>query len=127
MKKETGKKSKLWIVLVVLLVLLLAAGGVVLALFLGGQGTDDPGPAESPLRAELYWNVDRVQYTENSETGLSTRVAAEDGQFHIRFAYNGELVDLIAADKKLLTLSTPRMLWAWNLMPTVVLSAPFSL
>ena len=104
MKKETGKKSKLWIVLVALLVLLLAAGGVVLALFLGGQNAVDPGPAESPLRAELYWNVDRVQYTENSETGLSTRVAAEDGQFHIRFAYNGELVDLIAADKKIVNI-----------------------
>ena len=100
MKKEASKKSKLWIWLLVGIVALLAVAGVVLAIVLGGSG--DPG-AEGPKggRADLYWNIDRVTYTENSESGLSTREPGEDGVYRVRYAYNGSLVELEIADKQL--------------------------
>ncbi|MBR4863833.1 MAG: hypothetical protein IKU07_04590, partial [Oscillospiraceae bacterium] len=63
---------------------------------------NDTKPAESVGgRADLYWNVDKEIYTENSESGLSTRETAEDGLYHIRFAYNGSHVEFTAADKQL--------------------------
>lgn len=100
MKQEASKKkSKLWLWLVIGIVALLAVVGVVLALVLGG-GSEDEGPKGG--RPELYWNVDRKAYTENSETGLSTRQPGEDGTFKVRFAINGELVELVVADKQLI-------------------------
>ncbi len=99
MKQETGKKkSKLWLWLVIGAVALLAVAGVVLALVLGGGG--ETGPKGG--RSEIYWNVDRRAYTENSESGLSTREAGEDGSFRVRFAINGELVEYEVADKQLI-------------------------
>ena len=99
MKKEATKKSKLWIWLVVGIVALLAVAGVVLALVMGGGGKAPEGPQGG--RADLYWNVDRATYTQNSESGLSTREPGEDGVYRVRFAYNGELVEIPAADKQL--------------------------
>ena len=104
MKKETTTKSKLWIWIVAAAVLLLAVVGVVLALVLGGQNN---GPAVDPVtgpRPELYWNLDREFYTANSQTGLSTREADANGQFKMRFAYNGEVVELVIIDKKLVNI-----------------------
>jgi len=99
MKQETGKKkSKLWLWLVIGLVALLAVAGVVLALVLGSGG--ETGPKGG--RPELYWNVDRKAYTENSESGLSTREPGEDGTFKVRFAIGGELVEYTVADKQLI-------------------------
>lgn len=107
MKKETTKKSKLWIWIVIAAVLLLAAGGVALALLGGGQNVDTP-PATDPVvtgpRANLYWNIDREFYTANSQTGLSTREADADGKFKMKFAYNGEIVELVIVDKKLVNI-----------------------
>ncbi|MBR4862976.1 MAG: hypothetical protein IKU07_00250 [Oscillospiraceae bacterium] len=100
MKQETGKKkSKLWLWLVIAAVALLAVAGVVVALVLGG-GEGETGPQGG--RAELYWNIDRKTYTENSESGLSTREPGEDGVFKVRFAYNGEIVEYAVADKQLI-------------------------
>ena len=105
MKKEaSAKKSKLWIVIVAILVLLLAAGGGVLAFVLGGQGEETPAATVSGPRADLYWNIDREFYTANSQTGLSTREADENGQFKMKFAYNGEIVELVIIDKKLVNI-----------------------
>ena len=100
MKQETGKKkSKLWLWLVIAAVALLAVAGVVVALVLGG-GDKDTGPKGG--RPELYWNIDRRTYTENSESGLSTREPGEDGVFKVRFAINGEIVEYVVADKQLI-------------------------
>ncbi|MBR4862979.1 MAG: hypothetical protein IKU07_00265 [Oscillospiraceae bacterium] len=99
MKKEATKKSKLWIWLVVAIVALLAVAGVVLALVLGGGEQQADGPQGG--RADLYWNLDRATYTQNSESGLSTREPGEDGVYRIRYAYNGEVVEIPAADKQL--------------------------
>ena len=97
MKKEEAKKSKLWLWMVLGLVALLAAAGAVLALVFGGSGeTKEPGG-----RAELYWNLDKAYYTENSETGISTREPGEDGLYHLRFAYEGQVQEYTVGDKRL--------------------------
>lgn len=75
----------------------MAAVGTVLAFVLPGQRTDAAPSGGCP---ELYWNIDRVFYTENSETGLTTREAGEDGLFHVRFAYEGEQVELTVANDR---------------------------
>ncbi len=93
MKKETAKKNKLWLWIGLGVVALLAVVGIVLALVLG-QGQGQGG------RADLYWNVDRAAYTQ-SESGLSSREPAADGMYYIKFAYNGEQVELPVADKRL--------------------------
>ena len=97
MKKEEVKKSKLWLWMVLGLVALLAVAGAVLALVFGGSGeTKEPGG-----RAELYWNLDKAYYTENSETGISTREPGEDGLYHLRFAYEGQVQEYTVGDKRL--------------------------
>jgi len=107
MKKETTKKSKLWIIILAALLLI---GGVVGGIFAfggfggGNEGTEEPGPVVTGPRADLYWNLDREFYTKDSQTGLSTREADANGQFKIRFAYNGEIVELVIIDKKLVNI-----------------------
>ena len=102
MKQEASKKSKLWIWLAVGIVAVVAVVGLVLALVLGGGQGQQNGPA-GPVggRPDIYWNIDRVTYMENSLTGLSTREPESDGNFYITFAYNGEQVKLKIADKRL--------------------------
>ena len=100
MKKEAKQKSKLWLWLCIGAVALLAVGGGILALILGGGEAADPD-AMGGYRPVLYWNVDRKTYTENSESGLSTREPGEDGLYHIRFAIDGQHVEKTVADKRL--------------------------
>ena len=83
----------------ILAALLVIAGVVLAILLLPGQQAQ---PAGNPERAELYWNIDRVFYTENSTTGLSTREPDADGLYHIRVAIDGEQKELLATDKKLI-------------------------
>lgn len=98
MKQEAGKNQKKWLWLAIALVALLAVAGIVLALLLPGQ----KGPDSEGVAAELYWNVDRLQYIENAEIeGSSDRVAAEDGNYYIRYAYKGQQMDLQIVDKQL--------------------------
>ena len=98
MRKE-GQKSKkglLWILIAV--VALLAAGGITAAVLLGGNNTEAKSAQGRP---QLYWNADRLTYTENSESGLSTREPGSDGVYRIRFAIDGEFVEYTATDKQL--------------------------
>ena len=91
MKQEATKKSRIWLwLLIALVALALCACG------------DNEGAAEAA--PSFYWNVDRVKYTENSDTGLSTREKAEDGLFHIRFASEDGITELTTADKQLVNL-----------------------
>lgn len=99
MKQETGKKSKKWIWLVALIALLVIAAGVVAAIFLLPKPDDQGEPA--PIVSDLYWNLDRAIYTQDSETGLSTREPAEDGLYHIRFATKGQIVQYATSDIQL--------------------------
>ena len=96
MKHETGKKSAKWIWLVAGLAALLVIAGVVLALVLGGG---DSGDSAVGGRADLYWNIEREAWIEE-DTGLSCREKAEDGMYHVLFAYEGQQVDLAVADKQ---------------------------
>lgn len=103
MKQEATKKSKKLIWLIAGLVALLLVVGAVLAILLlpsGEQSNEPTGPVGG--RPDLYWNVDRQLYVGNEESaGLSTREPGEDGLYHIRLAYNGELVEYTFADKRL--------------------------
>lgn len=102
MKQENGKKSLRWLPLAIGLVVLLAAVGVVLAVVLGGSKPQTQEPVQED--AILYWNVDRDTYIENSETGLSTREPGEDGLYHLRMVSEGQLLDLVTPDKKLVNI-----------------------
>ena len=99
MKQENGKKSKKWLWLVIALAALLAVAGIVLALLLPGEQKEgDP----DVVNAELYWNIDGKHYMETSEVaGFSARTAAEDGNYYIDFAYEGQRVTLQIVDKQL--------------------------
>lgn len=100
MKKEATKKpNKLLWLWIGLLALVLIAGAVVGAIFLFGGEKEPTGPVGG--RPDLYWNLDKETYTKDSESGLSTREAGEDGVYRIRFAYNGEQVELPIVDKQL--------------------------
>ncbi len=107
MKKEANKKSKLWILIVAIIAALLLVGTAVvgaivgipalLALFGGSGDTDGNATPQSPV----YWNLDRVQFTQDSETGLSTREKGDDGMYHLRMICGGQLMDMATADKQL--------------------------
>ncbi|MBR2311259.1 MAG: hypothetical protein IKA47_12135 [Oscillospiraceae bacterium] len=95
MKKEaSGKKGKLWLWIVIAVVLIAAIGVGLFFLLSGGEEKADDG------MPDLYWNVDREASTDR-DTGLSIRQPAEDGNYYIRFAHNGEQVEIPVADKKL--------------------------
>ena len=111
MKKEAAKKSKLWIWLLIGIVVLGAVAGTTVFLLSSngdstestGESTTDPASAAAG-RPELYWNLDKEFYTKDSESGFSTREPGEDGLYHVRFAYDGEQVELTVADKKIVNL-----------------------
>ena len=98
MKKEASKKTPKWLWLVLALVAVVAVAGVVVALVFGGANNSDETAGGRP---DLYWNLDRATYTQNSESGLSTREPGEDGVYRVRYAYNGEVVEYSVADKQL--------------------------
>ncbi|MBR4864004.1 MAG: hypothetical protein IKU07_05455, partial [Oscillospiraceae bacterium] len=99
MKKDMKPKSKLWLWLLIGALVLAAVGATLFFVFSGTSNGKQN--AEEVIRADLYWNVDRLFYTENSESGLSNREPAEDGVYYIRFAYNGAHVELPIVDKQL--------------------------
>ena len=91
MEQKTGmnKKKRLWLIICLVAVAVLAVAAVLVVKFC----TADHVP-------ELYWNVEREKYTD-PDTGLSIREPADDGLYHVRFAYNGEQVEIPVADKEL--------------------------
>lgn len=97
MKKEATKKNKLWLWIVIGAVALLAAAGVVAAVLLGGG--KETGSTDG--RAELYWNLDQATYLD-AETGMSLREPGEDGQYRMRFAYDGRVEEYVVSDKRLI-------------------------
>ena len=103
MKQEASKKSKLWIWLVAGIAVLLAAGAAVAGIVLfGGNQPGNQGEETGPVggRPAIYFNVDREKYLE-ADTGLSAREPGEDGNYYVRFAIDGELKELLVADKQL--------------------------
>jgi len=101
MKKEAGKKSKLWLWLLLALVAVAAAVAVVLFLLPGGNPQEEV-PGEETVQSEIYWNIDGAYYMEISDVdGMSAREVGEDGFYHIVFLVNGQRQELLVADKRL--------------------------
>ena len=100
MKKETSKKSKLGLIIAIAVIAVLAIAGVVLALTLGGSGSGNEGDVPEKIESKLYWNIDRAEMLDEA-TSLTKRVPGSDGLYHIRFMVEGEEVELLCADKKL--------------------------
>lgn len=96
MKKESQNKKVKWLWPVLGLVLLAIVGTVLAFVLPGLGGGKDTGDG----RPELYWNLDGAVYMDKT-LNTSTREKAEDGFYHIRFAYNGGPVELLVADKQL--------------------------
>ena len=95
MKQDNAKSTPKWLLPVVIAAAVLVVAGILLAIFLGGNSS-----AGSGSQSDLYWNVDRSESVD-PETGMSTREPGADGLYTIRFAVNGEQVDLKATDKRL--------------------------
>ncbi len=99
MKKERTKKSKLWLWIIIAIAALAIIGGAIAAFVYPGFLLAGPGQAEQP-EAKLYWNLDRHLWLDE-EFGLSIRKPAEDGYYHISFLVDGEVKDVLCADKQL--------------------------
>lgn len=98
MKKETQKKSKLWLWILLAVLALAIIGGVVAAFVLPGL-FQQQGPSGPTAEAKLYWNLDRLSWIEE-ETNMSAREKAEDGYFYIRYAFDGKVEELKITDDK---------------------------
>lgn len=99
MKQEANKKSKKWLWLVISLAAVLVVAGAVLAFVLPGLLGDNSTDA---VTSDLYWNLDGAYYLSISDTpGFSAREPAEDGNYYVRFAVNGQVEELQIADKQL--------------------------
>ena len=106
--QNTGKNRK---PLIIGIIAAIAVLSVVLVLLLtqctGGQTGETTAPSttaatEEVPTYELYWNVDRTLYDGKSEAGMSSRMPESDGYFHVRFVFDGEVVTLKVADRKLI-------------------------
>ena len=84
-----NKKMLKWLIALLIALLVVAAVGVTLWLTLGGEEE-----AAAPEGMKIYWNVERDQYVAKGLKGQSARFSRDDGYFYIRFAVDGEQVDL---------------------------------
>lgn len=89
MKKEEGKKSRKGLLIAIIAVLVAAAAGVTLWLIL-----KDKTSSKVPDGMKIYWNVEREQYVAKGVDGVSARYPREDGYYYVRFAVDGEQVDI---------------------------------
>ena len=96
MKKATSTKKWLWLVSVVAVLVAMAC------MFTAcGDKQEETQPTEI-IPTDLYWNLDKALYTENSDTVLSNRERGDDGLYHVRFATAGKLVELTTGDAQML-------------------------
>lgn len=101
MKKEAMKKNKLWLFVAVGVAALLAVAGIAAVIFCGNEEAPAVQAVADDGRPDLYWNLDRSLFPQDPDTMLSTREPAEDGMYHLRFVFDGEIVEYVTADKKL--------------------------
>ena len=92
-KKGSGAKKWLLLSGIFVLVAALVAGG--LYFFLGDK-------KEPEAAIGLYWNVERKEYVNRSESMVTARMARADGYYYVRFAAGGEQIDLKVGDLTLL-------------------------
>ena len=104
-KQGSGRKS-LIIGIIAAVVVLGALLAVLLTQCTGNQNATESTPVQTTVEEtptyDLYWNLDRAEYDGKSEAGMSSRQQESDGYFHIRFFYEGEIVELRAADRKVI-------------------------
>lgn len=74
--------------------------GVMLAVLLTGCTQQQPEQTE-PINDKLYWNIDRVKYVENSESGITSRKKT-DGYFTVRFLVEGLIEEYKVSDSRLM-------------------------
>ena len=96
MKKATSTKRWLWLVTVVAILVAMAC----MFTACGGNEEEQTQPTEI-IPTDLYWNLDKALYTENSDVGLSTRERGDDGLYHFRFVTGGKLVELTTGDAQI--------------------------
>lgn len=90
--------NKKWLWIVLAIVAVLAVAGAVFAIFVLPAITNQ---GDEIIASDIYWNVDKLEFTENSDTGLSVREKAEDGLYHFRFVSNGQLINAATPDKQM--------------------------
>ena len=99
MMNTTQKGKKLWWIIAAVVAVLAAAAVCIALLWKPAAPTQEP-LEETKGAVELYWNIDGRSYTENSESGLTTREPDAQGVFTIRFVYNGQVVERQTTDAK---------------------------
>ncbi len=106
MSKQGKSRKSLIIGIIAAVVVLGALLAVLLTQCTGGQEATESTPVQTTGEEiptyELYWNLDRAEYDGKSEAGMSSRQQESDGYFHIRFFFEGETVELRAADRKVI-------------------------
>ncbi len=102
MKKQDQKKSKLWLAIVAIVAVIGVAVGAVLLAFGGGeeqtsatQPTQTQATEPQQQEMKLYYNVERKDYQSQDRV----RSANSEGMYRMRFAVDGEQVDLMAVDR----------------------------
>ena len=98
MREEKNTKNRKWLWPVIVVAAVLVIAGTLLGIFWSDIFGGNAGAMQA---SDLYWNLDRLTFVD-PDTGMSTRVKGDDGYFHIRFVYNGEIVEKkVIGDKKL--------------------------
>ncbi len=106
-KQESSKKTAKWLIPVLALVLVAIVGVAAFLAFGGGDSQGNETPVTTPTGPAadeglvLYWNVDRMSYVGQGVDNNSSRMPRSDGFYYIRFAVNGEQIDLPVRDKTL--------------------------
>lgn len=105
MKKQDQKKSKLWLAIVAVVAVVGIAVGAVLLAFGGGeeqtsatQPTQTQATEPQEQEMKLYYNVERKDYMAKD----MVRVASAEGMYRMRFAVDGEQLDLMAVDRSVM-------------------------
>ena len=92
---EKQKKTKVWLWIVIAAAALLIIGGVLWAVL--------SGVFQSKNTLKIYWNVDKSDYPATRLTDyITSRPKRKDGYYHVKMAVDGEVTDVLVADKSLI-------------------------
>ena len=73
---------------------------LVAMLFAGCGKTEEPA-TQGQTDVKLYWNVDQAQYAGLTKTGYTARIPRSDGYYYVRFAVDGQQVELPVENREL--------------------------
>lgn len=66
-----------------------------------GKTEEQPATQENEDAVKLYWNVDKAQYAGLTKTGYTARIPRSDGYYYVRFAVDGQQVELPVENREL--------------------------